>query len=78
VSDIDTAAVDSLKALDPERPIREATNAPLQTPTLFDHLGGSRDNPFTVDHSGDPISRMASAKDLKSFRPDSPLRSSDF
>jgi hypothetical protein len=24
VSDIDTAAVDSLKALDPERPIREA------------------------------------------------------
>ena len=27
VSDIDTAAVDSLKALDPERPIREATKA---------------------------------------------------
>ena len=26
MSDIDTAAVDSLKALDPERPIREATN----------------------------------------------------
>jgi hypothetical protein len=25
VSDIDTAAVDSLKALDPKRPIREAT-----------------------------------------------------
>ena len=25
VSDIDTAAVDSLKALDPDRPIREAT-----------------------------------------------------
>jgi len=25
VSDIDTAVVDSLKALDPERPIREAT-----------------------------------------------------
>lgn len=28
VSDIDTAVVDSLKALDPERPIREATDAP--------------------------------------------------
>jgi hypothetical protein len=28
VSDIDTAEVDSLKALDPKRPIREATNAP--------------------------------------------------
>ena len=26
VSDIDTAAADSLKALDPNRPIREATN----------------------------------------------------
>jgi hypothetical protein len=26
VSDIDTAVVDSLKALDPERPIREADN----------------------------------------------------
>jgi hypothetical protein len=26
VSDIDTAAVDSLKVLDPERPIREADN----------------------------------------------------
>jgi hypothetical protein len=53
VSDIDTAAVDSLKALDPERPIREAdkracgwnvryvplaTNAPQQTAALFDHV----------------------------------------
>jgi hypothetical protein len=28
VSDIDTVVVDSLKVLDPERPIREATNAP--------------------------------------------------
>ena len=28
VSDIDTAVVDSLKALDPGRPIREATDAP--------------------------------------------------
>jgi hypothetical protein len=37
VSDIDTAAVDSLKALDPERPIREATDAPQQTASLFDH-----------------------------------------
>jgi hypothetical protein len=30
VSDIDTAVVDSLKVLDPGRPIREATNAPQQ------------------------------------------------
>jgi hypothetical protein len=29
VSDIDTAVVDSLKALDPKRPIREADMAPL-------------------------------------------------
>ena len=28
MSDIDTATMDSLKALDPNRPIREATNAP--------------------------------------------------
>ena len=39
-SDIDTAEVDSLKALDPKRPIREATNAPQQTASLFDHLVG--------------------------------------
>jgi hypothetical protein len=40
VSDIDTAEVDSLKALDPKRPIREATNAPQQTVALFDNLVG--------------------------------------
>ena len=32
MSDIDTAAVDSLKALDPKRPIREADIA--QTPSI--------------------------------------------
>jgi hypothetical protein len=31
VSDIDTEAVDSLKVLDPNRPIREATNPPRRT-----------------------------------------------
>jgi len=36
VSDIDTAVVDSLKALDPEQPIREADI------DLFDHLVGSK------------------------------------
>ena len=41
MSDIDTAAADSLKALDPERPIREATDAPQQTVSLFDHLVGA-------------------------------------
>jgi hypothetical protein len=34
--DIDTAAVDSLKALDPKRPIREADIV-----LLFDHLVGA-------------------------------------
>src|ERR1039458_5682005 len=34
VSDIDTAEVDSLKALDPNRPIREATNAPQQNDAM--------------------------------------------
>ena len=29
VSDIDTAAVDSLKVLDPKRPIREAPELPI-------------------------------------------------
>ena len=40
MSDIDTVVVDSLKALDPNRPIREATNAPQQTASLFDYLVG--------------------------------------
>jgi hypothetical protein len=52
VSDIDTAAVDSLKALDPERPIREGDIArfemkeaanygglPLREDTFFDYRG---------------------------------------
>jgi hypothetical protein len=30
VSDIDTEAVDSLKVLDPNRPIREATNVAIK------------------------------------------------
>jgi len=30
VSDIDTGVVDSLKALDPERPIREADSVPVR------------------------------------------------
>jgi hypothetical protein len=30
VSDIDTVQVDSLKALDPDRPIREATSTPYR------------------------------------------------
>jgi len=41
VSDIDTKAVDGLKVLDPNRPIREATNAPQQIATLFDHRVGA-------------------------------------
>jgi hypothetical protein len=42
VSDIDTAAVDSLKALDPERPIREggicAQNPAQVRFTEYDHV----------------------------------------
>ena len=55
MSDIDTAVVDSLKALDPEWPIREADilEPPLSAITgreqmqqiagLFDHLIGERE-----------------------------------
>src|SRR5208282_5896135 len=35
VSDIDTAAADSLKALDPERPIREAEGRDLRSLEMF-------------------------------------------
>jgi hypothetical protein len=50
VSDIDTAVVDSLKALDPKRPIREADIAACPFSAirrhsrhlLFDHLIGAR------------------------------------
>jgi hypothetical protein len=40
VSDIHTAVVDSLKALDPERPIRDAANAPQQLEYLFNQISG--------------------------------------
>ena len=40
--DIDTAAVDSLKALDPNRPIREATEVHRSKMWLFDHVVSSR------------------------------------
>jgi hypothetical protein len=39
--DIDTAAVDSLKALDPERPIREATK-PLRRAAARERRNGHR------------------------------------
>jgi hypothetical protein len=38
VSDIDTKAVDGLKVLDPNRPIREATDAAQRRAVEFDHL----------------------------------------
>ena len=42
MSDIDTALVDSLKALDPKRPIREARHSHRSKNTqLFDHLVGA-------------------------------------
>jgi hypothetical protein len=37
VSDIDTVVVDSLKALDPEWPIREADIGPCRTHTLAEY-----------------------------------------
>jgi hypothetical protein len=45
VSDIDTRVVDSLKALDPNRPIREAD---MEEP-LFDQLVGACDCPFDIN-----------------------------
>jgi len=41
VSDIDTAAADGLKVLDPKRPIREADIA-----QLFDYLVGNREQTY--------------------------------
>jgi len=43
VSDIDTAVVDSLKVLDPERPIREADIAPLHSAATMLCLGPRRE-----------------------------------
>ena len=40
-SDIDAAAVDSLKALDPSRPIREADSCNAAKGRLFDHPVGT-------------------------------------
>jgi hypothetical protein len=41
VSDIDTAAADSLKVLDPKRPIREADICSAANSSLFDRLVGA-------------------------------------
>ena len=41
VSDIDIAVVDSLKVLDPNRPIREADSCTAAKYALFDHLVGT-------------------------------------
>jgi hypothetical protein len=41
VSDIDTAVVDSLKVLDPKRPIREADIAIQGVMSTFDAVDGS-------------------------------------
>jgi hypothetical protein len=49
VSDIDTAVVDSLKALDPEWPIREADISPKKANSRFD-LSGSRVAKIAVMH----------------------------
>ena len=40
-SDADAAVVESLKALDPNRPIREADSCSAANLRLFDHLVGS-------------------------------------
>jgi len=44
VSDIDTAAVDSLKVLDPERPIREADLMVVAMTVSVGSVGGADDN----------------------------------
>ena len=45
MSDIDTAVVDSLKALDPHRPIREADIGPFQNARL-NRYNASRPEPL--------------------------------
>ena len=42
--DIDTAVVDGLKALDPNRPIREADLCTVATASLFDNLIGAEED----------------------------------
>jgi hypothetical protein len=49
VSDIDTGVVDSLKVLDPRRPIREATYAPQQERPYSITSSGRH---FEVEHPG--------------------------
>jgi hypothetical protein len=41
-SDVDTVVVDSLKALDPNRPIREADSCGAANSALFDHFVGTK------------------------------------
>jgi hypothetical protein len=43
-SDADAAVVDSLKALDPSRPIREADSCTAAILSIFDHLFGHRND----------------------------------
>jgi hypothetical protein len=43
VSDIDIAVVDSLKVLDPNRPIREADSCTAAKKILFNHFVGNRE-----------------------------------
>ena len=77
MSDIDTVVVDSLKALDPEWPIREADIASRQRalplcanrvlmqrskqPVLFDHLVGAREQRRREDAAVRPSNHLMHA-----------------
>jgi hypothetical protein len=68
VSDIDTVVVDSLKALDPERPIREA-EVDLRSRDVADvptaAVGNcSRATPYSIISSAAAAADMGSAFDL--------------
>jgi hypothetical protein len=50
VSDIDTIAVDSLKALDPERPIREAGQPHSFSPCQISHMFSTHHVVILIQH----------------------------
>ena len=57
-SDINTPVVDSLKVLDPERPIREADMGPFPTMSFLTHLDISAGSFAVVQNIAPPMSAV--------------------